>query len=240
VEAETPAAVLARLRQGDVFDVAVLDGLMPEMDGVMLAREIRRLPGQETLPLVLLSSVGGKLVGDEPGLFAARLVKPAKPGLLFDALVRTMGGGSTPTVSPMSPLTAAPQKQTVRVLLAEDNSINQKVALLQLARLGYRADVASNGLEAVEAVQRQDYDIILMDVQMPEMDGIEATRAIKAALAPGRSGPWIIALTAGAMKEDRERCLAAGMDDFLTKPMQSHDLVAALARVGQPQQVRAR
>jgi signal transduction histidine kinase/CheY-like chemotaxis protein/CHASE1-domain containing sensor protein len=236
VEQETPAAALALLGKGMRFDVAILDGFMPEMDGVMLARAIRQLPGHEALPLLLLSSIGGQVVGDEPGLFAARLVKPAKPAQLFDALVRIVGGGPAPAAVTAGTVVSPQPKQTARVLLAEDNSINQMVALHQLARLGYRADVASNGLEAVEAVQRQDYDIILMDVQMPEMDGIEATRKIKAAVATGQSAPWIIALTAGAMQEDREKCLEAGMDDFLTKPMQSQDLVAALGRVKRTQQ----
>ncbi|MEJ1973949.1 MAG: response regulator [Lacunisphaera sp.] len=239
VETGTPAAALELLRQGERFDVAILDGFMPEMDGVMLARAIRQLPGRATLPLLLLSSVGGQVIGDEPGLFAARLTKPAKPAQLFDALVRIADGG--PASAPVKTgLVVPPQQvQTARVLLAEDNSINQMVALHQLARLGYRADVAGNGLEAVEAVRRQDYDIILMDVQMPEMDGIEATRKIKAAATAGRPAPWIIALTAGAMEGDREKCLEAGMDDFLTKPMQTNDLVAALARARLPRQVRA-
>jgi CheY-like chemotaxis protein len=234
VETDGAAAALARLRQGERFDVAILDGFMPEMDGVMLARAIRELPGGAAMPLLLLSSIGGQVIGDEPGLFAARLTKPAKPAQLFDALVKIAGGGPIATATATAttaPIIKTQPTQSARVLLADDNSINQMVALHQLARLGYRADVAANGLEAVDAVRRQDYDIILMDVQMPEMDGIEATRQIKALVATGRPVPWIIALTAGAMEKDRENCLAAGMDDFLTKPMQSQDLVAALARV---------
>ena len=119
------------------------------------------------------------------------------------------------------------KRHPLSILLAEDNSINQKVALLVLGRLGYRADVAANGLEALEAVRRQHYDVVLMDVQMPEMDGLEATQAIRREFAD-RSRPRIVATTANAMKEDRDACLAAGMDDYITKPIQFPELVAAL------------
>jgi CheY-like chemotaxis protein len=117
------------------------------------------------------------------------------------------------------------------VLLADDNAINQKVAVTMISKLGYRADPAANGLEALAAVKRQHYDIIFMDVQMPEMDGLEATRQIRAhAAAEGGRGPWIIALTANAMQDDRDLCLAAGMDDYVTKPFKLPDITAALER----------
>ena len=127
-------------------------------------------------------------------------------------------------------------RHPLRILLAEDNVVNQKLALRLLQQMGYRADVARNGLEAVEAVERQAYDVVLMDVQMPEMDGLEATRA-HLARWPAGARPRIIAMTANAMQGDREMCLAAGMDDYLTKPIRVEQLVAALYNVA-PRQER--
>jgi CheY-like chemotaxis protein len=122
------------------------------------------------------------------------------------------------------------QRLPLRILLAEDNVVNQKLALRFLEQMGYRADVASNGLEAIESVGRQAYDVVLMDVQMPEMDGLEASRRICARWAPGER-PRIVAMTANAMQGDREMCLAAGMDDYLTKPIRVDQLVEALQNV---------
>jgi CheY-like chemotaxis protein len=122
------------------------------------------------------------------------------------------------------------QRLPLRILLAEDHATNQKLALMLLQRLGYRADVAANGLEAVEALERQAYDVVLMDVQMPEMDGLEATRHIRQQW-PGEQGPYIVAMTANAMEGDREACLAAGMDDYVSKPIRVEELVGALSRV---------
>ncbi len=229
VDGAQPALELAR--QGGQFDLAILDMYMPDMDGVMLAREIRRVPGWSTVPLLLFSSIGQQSMKEEPGLFAACLSKPAKPSQLFDTLVRIFSGKKTESVPPMPVATADPVgKHAESILLAEDNIVNQKVALHMLARMGYRADVAANGFEVLEALARQNYDIILMDVQMPEMDGLEATGKIKAGLAGGRRGPWIIALTANAMEGDREICLRAGMDDYLGKPIKSAELAGALSR----------
>jgi len=231
-DSRLPREALEWIKRGDPFDVAILDMLMPEMDGVMLAREIRsQRPG---LPLVLCSSVGRREVGDDAALFTAQIAKPIKPSQLFDALM-TLFAAQPQTVrqddkavkSQIDPGLAA--RLPLRILLAEDSGVNQKVALRLLARLGYRADVAANGLEAVNAVQRQPYDVVLMDVQMPEMDGLEASRRIKRGEA-GAAVPRIIALTADAMQGDREKCLAAGMDDYLTKPIRVEALVAALGR----------
>lgn len=128
-------------------------------------------------------------------------------------------------------MAAAGVTRAERVLLTEDNAVNQKVAFLMLSKLGYRADVAGDGREVLAAVRRQPYDVILMDVQMPEMDGLEASRQLNL-LHPERSArPWIIALTANAMQGDREACLAAGMDDYVSKPIKTEELAAALARV---------
>ena len=121
----------------------------------------------------------------------------------------------------------------LRILLAEDNAVNQKLALRLLAQLGYRADVAGNGLEVLDALARQRYDVVLMDVQMPELDGLAAAREIRRRW-PRAGWPWIIAMTADAMQGDRERCLAAGMDDYVSKPVRTEELVAALGRTGTP------
>ena len=224
------AAALELLQQDERFDLAILDMHMPEMDGVMLAREIRRLPGRSMIPLLLLSSIGQQQDREEPGLFAACLSKPAKPSHLFDTLVRIFGGAE-PTTGPLPVVAAEPRgSRTERILLAEDNAVNQKVALHMLARLGHRADIAANGLEVLQALARQDYDIILMDVQMPEMDGLEATRKIKAGLVAGHPNPWVIAVTANAMEGDREACLQAGMDDYLGKPIKASELAAVITR----------
>ena len=118
-------------------------------------------------------------------------------------------------------------RHPLRILLAEDNVVNQKLALRLLQQMGYRADLASNGVEAIESVERQTYDVVLMDVQMPEMDGLEASRRITAALPAGRR-PRIVAMTANAMQGDREMCLAAGMDDYIAKPIRVSELVEAL------------
>jgi CheY-like chemotaxis protein len=126
---------------------------------------------------------------------------------------------------------APDQLRPERLLLAEDNAVNQKVALHMLAKLGFRADVAANGLEVLAALSRQSYDVILMDMQMPEMDGLEATRRIVELYPDRATRPWIIALTANAMEGDRELCLASGMDDYLSKPMKLPDIAAAFARL---------
>jgi CheY-like chemotaxis protein len=232
--AAAPADVLVWLREGQLFDVAVLDMHMPEMDGLTLAREIRKLRSEIEMPLVMLSSLGERDIAAEAKLFAAFLTKPAKPAQLFDVLAglfKTEPAEVRPvTTHPFVVAAAATASRTEAVLLAEDNVVNQKVALLMLAKLGYRADVAANGHEAIAAVKRQRYDFVLMDVQMPEMDGLEAARQISELLPQRGDRPWIIAITANAMQGDRELCLAAGMDDYISKPMKTEELSAALER----------
>ena len=226
------AECLDCLRRGQDFDLAILDMQMPGMDGLMLAREIRRLPAYSTLPLVLLSSIGRYPGTEDPDLFAAYLTKPVKPPQLFTEIGQILGGGP---VAPLLEPTGVPapmegQTHPERILLAEDNPVNQKVALHMLARLGHRADVAGNGLEVLEALKRLSYDIILMDVQMPEMDGLEATRRIRRLTLAGDASPWVIALTANAMEDDQQNCEKAGMDDYLSKPFKKEDLEAVLHR----------
>jgi CheY-like chemotaxis protein len=226
-DTETPEEALAWLEQGEAFDLAILDMHMPGMDGVALAKRIRAL--RPELPLVLFSSLGRREAGD--GLFAATLAKPIRQSQLFDTLVSLLAQDEAPRPA------AAPAKSTLdpgmaarhplRVLLAEDNVVNQKLAMRLLQQMGYRADLASNGIEAVESVERQPYDVVLMDVQMPEMDGLEASRRITQRWPAGER-PHIIAMTANAMQGDRELCLQAGMDDYLTKPIRVDQLVAAL------------
>jgi CheY-like chemotaxis protein len=161
------------------------------------------------------------------------LTKPARPSALFDTLMSLFAGeadredGAGPQKRPETLLA---QYHPLRILLAEDNAVNQKLALRLLEKMGYRADVAANGLEAIEAVERQSYDVILMDVQMPEMDGLEATRQIVARW-PESKRPAIIAMTANAMQGDRELTIEAGMDDYVAKPVRVDELVGALSRV---------
>ena len=232
--AHSPQEALQWIRGGEHFDVGILDMQMPEMDGVMLAREVRQLPNGEGLPLVLLSSIGQREVISEKQLFAAALTKPVKPSQLFDVLA---GLFTEPAASVVAPSRLMPRPRgdrltdSVRLLLAEDNVVNQKVALHMLAALGYRADLAANGLEVLEALRRQHYDIVLMDVQMPEMDGLEAARQIVATEPDRTKRPWIIAITANAIQGDREVCLEAGMDDYISKPVRKDEMADALKRI---------
>ncbi len=227
----SPIEALAWIRRGDPFDVALLDLQMPEMDGMMLAGEIRQHRTAGQLPIVMLSSLGPREARLEGIELAAYLLKPVKPSQLYNALV---GIFAVEEVVVPADTAAGPhldaemgKRHPLSILLAEDHAINQKLALLVLERLGYRADVAGNGEEVLQALRRQHYDAILMDVQMPEMDGLEATRVIVREFS-GERRPRIIAMTANAMKEDRDECFAAGMDDFITKPIKFDELMAAL------------
>ena len=186
------------------------------------------------LPLVAASSLGPREVNAEGGGFAAFLLKPIKASQLYNTLVYILATEERP--AQREQVADKPQfdsemgqRLPLRILLAEDNAVNQKLALRLLERLGYRADVAANGLEAIEALRRQPYDVVLMDVQMPDMDGLEATQAIHQEW-PGERRPRIVAMTANVMKEDREACLAVGMDDYLGKPIRVEELIAALSR----------
>jgi CheY-like chemotaxis protein len=228
---ESGPDTLKLLATGAHFDFAILDMQMPEMDGCMLAAEIRKIRPAEALPLILLSSLGQRDMIPDKSLFAALLTKPTKPAQIIEHLARlAVRETAEPKAAPSPPEPKAGPASHDRILLAEDNSVNQKVALHMLARLGYRADVAANGLEVLDAMRRQFYDIIFMDLQMPEMDGLEATAKLRAAPTSLGKRPWIVALTANAMQGDRERCIASGMDDYITKPVKTPDLAAAIAR----------
>ncbi len=232
VEVADPRDALARIEQGESFDIAVLDMMMPDMDGLALAREIRRHCGQRELPLVLLTSLGRLPQDESSRAFAVQLAKPVKASQLYNALVKALTEQTAaPDAGEAAPDAARRTSSTLRILLAEDNTVNQKVALRLLEQLGYRADVVSNGLDALEALERQAYDAVLMDVQMPELDGLDASRRIHERWG-GDERPRIIAMTANALPEDREACFAAGMDDYVAKPIRLPELAEALGRVG--------
>ncbi len=233
----SPREALGWILAGESFDVGVLDMHMPEMDGVTLARAIRESRPATVLPLLLFTSLGRREAAAEDVGFSAHLMKPIKPSQLFDALVAAVAAQPTrvdrraATGRELDPHMA--QRHPLRILLAEDNVVNQKLAQRLLEQMGYRADVAANGLEAVAAIERQPYDVVLMDVQMPEMDGLEASREITRRF-PREGRPRIVAMTANAMQGDRELCLAAGMDDYVSKPIRVEELIAALERTASP------
>jgi signal transduction histidine kinase/CheY-like chemotaxis protein len=237
--AEALSQIRCAAKIGEPIELVAFDMHMPGMDGMRLAREIRK---DETIPqprLLLLTSLCSRTNADEIKelRIESHLTKPVRPLELQNTLVKIFG---TPVTGPESasavaqtPAVSARPMSSVKVLLAEDNPVNQKIALKQLKKLGYEADLAANGHEVLDAVQRGGYSAILMDCQMPDMDGYEATRHLR---TRGLKLP-IIAMTANAMQGDREACLAAGMDDYITKPVRVTELEAALAKaVGQKEE----
>jgi two-component system sensor histidine kinase/response regulator len=235
----------AAIGEGQPYDLALLDVQMPEMDGLTLATVIKADPILSGTRLILLTSLGHALHSAELKKMGieAYLVKPVKQSRLFDCLIHHGRSGEESkkpadipllTVSSSNSSESKPEFKKTRILLAEDNFINQKVALAQLRKMFYRADAVANGREVLEAIQRVPYDIIFMDCQMPEMDGYEAAKVIRQwesrsdTPCPWKSPIHIIALTAHAMQGEREKCLAAGMDSYLSKPVRSGDLRAAL------------
>ena len=234
LETGSPRQALDWIRRGESFDLAVLDMHMPEMDGLALAKEIRQHRASPELPMVLFTSLGRREADLRGVEFAAQLTKPIKPSQLFDALIAVFAGAEEPAAAGdgrakvrMDPEMG--KRHPLRILLAEDNAVNQKLALRLLQGMGYRADVAGNGLEVIQSLERQRYDVVLMDVQMPEMDGLEASREINRRWK-SQQRPRIVAMTANAMQGDRELCVAAGMDDYIAKPIRVHELVGALSK----------
>ena len=233
------SSALARLRashdDGQPYALVLIDLLMPGMDGLALARAIKTDPALASVRLVLLASFSQRGDGQEARQagIAAYLTKPIHPSHLHDCLVLVLG---TPEETPATALITrhsvaeARAQLRARVLVAEDNIVNQKVAVRMLEKLGCRADITANGLEAVQAVAHMAYDIVFMDCQMPDMDGYAATATIRAREAQTHSHLPIIAMTANAMQGDREKCLAAGMDDYVSKPVKEGELLAMLQK----------
>ena len=242
-EAESAAQALDMLRaakvQGDPFRVVISDMQMPEIDGESLGKSIKADPDIRDTILVMMTSLGRR--GDAKRFkdigFSAYLTKPVKQSQLYDCLATVVGtdvsdeGAAAPTALVTRHTLSEARRLKVRILLVEDNPTNQQVALGILGKLGFRVDAAGNGHEAIKALETIAYDLVFMDVQMPVMDGFEATGAIRSGktsvLNPGIP---IVAMTAHAMKGDRERCIAAGMDDYIPKPISPQSLAAALDR----------
>jgi PAS domain S-box-containing protein len=242
-EADSGARALELLRAaaagGEEFDLAVLDLMMHGMDGFELAQIIKSDPSIARIHLVMLTSFGERghgAIARESGI-AACLTKPVRQSQLFDCLAGVIGAPNGEERSRIKSRLVTKQAGNEKpitsdklILLAEDNLVNQKVALRQLQKLGYRADVVATGREAVEALERIPYDLVLMDCQMPEMDGYEATSEIRRRESSGRH-TWIVAMTANALEGDRLKCIAAGMDDYISKPVKPEDLAAVLERL---------
>lgn len=222
------------------FDLIVTDMQMPGMDGVTLAKELKSSLGSKTPPIILLSSVGREEIKKNLGveLFQKTLQKPVKLSQLLDAVSNALQSRSKVISNKIASEEINPQDESLlaqhypfSILLAEDNGVNQLVAKRLLKRYGYRADLAANGIEVLEAMKTREYDVILMDVQMPEMSGFEATEHIRLNNQLSKK-PWIIALTANALEGDRERCLEVGMNDYLSKPIRPQELKESLIRAG--------
>lgn len=229
-----PTEAIRWIRSGDPFDIGILDMMIPEMDGVLLAKELRALRTSDALPLVLLSSAGvtASEVGSDD-LFSAAIAKPVKHDQLFDTLMAALGGGKrrVPKSQPR-PVDRLADRMPLSILAAEDNLVNQKLLQRVLKEIGYDADIVPNGVEVVSAIRRKRYDLIFMDVHMPEMDGLEASRVLVSIL-PREERPVIVAVTADALQGDREKCMQAGMDDYITKPIRIADIQSVIERWSQ-------
>ena len=213
--------VLNLVRDEGSFDIAIIENDLEEVNGAELAEKIRQY--NKTMPLISLTSIGRSTESD---LFAGTLTKPLKPAQIHKTLAEILSPQLVPSIARTSG--AGSPSGTFRILLAEDNRSNQKVTMQMLKKLGYNSDVVSNGREVLAALERQRYGLILMDVRMPEMNGLEATRIIRQRWPD--KGPLIIAVTAYGLQGDRERCMEAGMDDYLSKPVQLDDLARMLRK----------
>jgi signal transduction histidine kinase/ligand-binding sensor domain-containing protein/DNA-binding response OmpR family regulator len=230
----SPHEALSYITGNDSFDIIITDMQMPEMDGIELALAIKKIAPK--IPIMLLSSISDTFYREHPDLFCSVLTKPAKQHILCRNIHNQIMSKERPVVVEKIRGIAA-QKLSVEfaihfpmnILVAEDYIMNQKLALRVLSKLGYEADLAENGLEVLEAIKHKEYDVILMDVQMPEMDGLTATMIIRQQMI---NQPVIIAMTANALQESRDECLRAGMDDYISKPINLEFLVAALEKWG--------
>lgn len=230
--ASSGAEALSWVDRGDRFDVAILDFQMPDMDGSMLAAEIRKRREAAALPIIALTSVS-HISRAFTGLDVAQvLTKPAKASALFDALNLVLHPQDVKTPAILPVVEAAPKlasKFPFRILIAEDVPINQRVAVLLFERLGYQPQVVANGLEVLSAIEQHAFDLLFLDVQMPEMDGLTCAMQLCRDYPPEKR-PWIIAMTANALKGDREVCLQAGMDDYISKPISSLSIIGSITR----------
>jgi CheY-like chemotaxis protein/HPt (histidine-containing phosphotransfer) domain-containing protein len=209
------------------YPLVLLDALMPEMDGYTLARLVKQHPCLGDTTILMLSSAEGSAALARELAIAACLIKPIKQSELFDAIRVAVGAAQGPEEVPAE---APAPRRRLRVLLAEDNAVNQKLMVRLLEKWGHEAAVAGDGREALAALEKDHFDVVLMDVQMPEIGGFEATAAVRAREKETGGRLPIIAMTAHAMKGDRERCLAAGMDAYIAKPIQAHELLEVIER----------
>jgi two-component system, sensor histidine kinase and response regulator len=231
----------AAAREGDPFFISITDMSMPEMDGKTLGRRIKDDPALQATKLVMSASIGnrGDVCQFEKAGVAAYLTKPIKQSQLYACLTALASQKGDTPVSTRRIITRhtveEDRKQQARILVVEDNLVNQKIAMKILGKMGYRTDLANNGIEALKALEGIPYDVVLMDVHMPNMDGFEATQCIRSSRFPVLNpNVPVIAMTACAMKGDREKCLDAGMDDYLTKPIQPEELAKTIARWSSP------
>jgi CheY-like chemotaxis protein len=226
--------VRSRTKAEAPFKLLIVDLNMPGIDGFAFVEEVRRDPSLGPVTVIMLTSADrrGDLARSADLSISAYLVKPVKPSDLFDAIIQTLGAPiGEDKVAPLTSRTIPTGRRSLRILLAEDNPINQKVAVHLLERQGHRVTTANDGRKAVEAARKGGFDLILMDVQMPTLDGLEATGVLRAAERRGRPRVPIVAMTAHAMKGDRERCLEAGMDDYVAKPIKPEELFKVIDRV---------
>ncbi|HMP81732.1 MAG TPA: response regulator, partial [Verrucomicrobiota bacterium] len=235
-EATTGNQALSSVAKEQPFDAIILDLQLPDVDGFDLAAEIRKLPAGNAAPLLFMSSARLRSDDTRPAELGVSVMvhKPVRPAQLLDVLCRAMSVQlqREKKSAPVPALdTTLAQRLPLRILLADDNPINQKVGVSVLHKLGYRADVAQNGIEVIQALEHKPYDILFLDVQMPEMDGLECARKISARWTRDKR-PVIIAMTGNALMGDREKCLGAGMDDYVAKPVRVSELQTALERWG--------
>jgi PAS domain S-box-containing protein len=228
----SPLDALKLIEGGETFDLGILDMQMPVMDGIQLGRKLKALPNGKEMPLIMLSSLG-KIYAAPPEVFAAEISKPIRFSELFDLVKNTISEKKKkPEKEAEQNLNKnLSEKMPLQILLAEDNLINQKLIIQLLNKMGYCPDISANGAEAIMMVEKKRYDILFMDIQMPVMDGLEATRNIISNW-PKDQRPYIIAMTANVMDGDKEKCLEAGMVDYLSKPIKFNEVQEALMKWG--------